>query len=203
MNADPSCAGQRFAAVIVNYNGGLMLSECVRSCLGEGIPPARIVVVDNGSRDGSAEDLESKSPASSSSPTAATRASRARQIEAFGKQMPSSCPCSTTMHDLRAALLQRSPPASMSGPSWPSPAVNFAIRMGACRAPSLRCLRLPRNCCPFRSSGSWRLIASGARSSRANTWPSNLFSERAFACEPHSCRVSVCWMRITFLFRRD
>ncbi len=57
MNADPSRAGQRFAAVIVNYNGGSMLSECVRSCMGEGIPPARIVVVDNGSRDGSAEDL--------------------------------------------------------------------------------------------------------------------------------------------------
>ena len=57
MNADPSRAGQRFAAVIVNYNGGSMLSECVRSCLGEGISPARIVVVDNGSRDGSAEDL--------------------------------------------------------------------------------------------------------------------------------------------------
>jgi len=57
MNADLSRAGQRFAAVIVNYNGGSMLSECVRSCLGEGISPARIVVVDNGSRDGSAEDL--------------------------------------------------------------------------------------------------------------------------------------------------
>ena len=53
----PLRAGQRFAAVIVNYNAGSMLSECVRSCLGEGIPPARIVVVDNGSRDGSAKDL--------------------------------------------------------------------------------------------------------------------------------------------------
>jgi len=57
MNADPSRAGQRFAVVIVNYNGGPMLSECVRSCLGEGVPPARIVVVDNGSRDGSAENV--------------------------------------------------------------------------------------------------------------------------------------------------
>ncbi len=57
MNADPSRAARRFAAVIVNYNGGSMLSECVRSCTGGGIPPARIVVVDNGSRDGSAEDL--------------------------------------------------------------------------------------------------------------------------------------------------
>jgi hypothetical protein len=57
MNTDPSDAGRRFAAVIVNYDGGVMLSECVRSCLREGIPPSRIVVIDNGSRDGSIEDL--------------------------------------------------------------------------------------------------------------------------------------------------
>ncbi len=57
MSTDPSAAGHRFAAVIVNYNGGAMLSDCVRSCLREGIPPAQIVVVDNGSRDGSIEDL--------------------------------------------------------------------------------------------------------------------------------------------------
>jgi N-acetylglucosaminyl-diphospho-decaprenol L-rhamnosyltransferase len=57
MNVDPYRAGQRFAAVIVNYNGGSMLSECVRSCLGEGISPDQIVVVDNGSRDTSADDL--------------------------------------------------------------------------------------------------------------------------------------------------
>ena len=57
MSAEASGAGERFAAVIVNYNGGAMLCDCVRSCLGEGIPPGRIVVVDNGSRDGSAEDL--------------------------------------------------------------------------------------------------------------------------------------------------
>jgi hypothetical protein len=57
MSTDPSAAGHRFAAVIVNYNGGAMLSDCVRSCLREGIPPAHIVVGDNGSRDGSIEDL--------------------------------------------------------------------------------------------------------------------------------------------------
>ena len=50
-------AGLRFAAVIVNYNGGRMLSESVRSCVREGIPPTQIVVVDNGSRDGSIEEL--------------------------------------------------------------------------------------------------------------------------------------------------
>jgi hypothetical protein len=50
-------AGQRFLAVIVNYNGGAMLAGCVRSCLDEGIPQTHIVVVDNGSSDGSMEEL--------------------------------------------------------------------------------------------------------------------------------------------------
>ena len=40
MNAERANAGQKFAAVIVNYNGGKMLSESVRSCLREGIPAA-------------------------------------------------------------------------------------------------------------------------------------------------------------------
>jgi GT2 family glycosyltransferase len=54
----PLAIGRRFAAVIVNYNGGSMLAECVRSCLAESIPAAQIFVVDNGSRDGSIEALE-------------------------------------------------------------------------------------------------------------------------------------------------
>jgi len=62
MNTDRSGAGWRFAAVIVNYNGGAMLFECVRSCLLESIPPSQIVVVDNGSRDGSIEDLGKQIP---------------------------------------------------------------------------------------------------------------------------------------------
>ncbi|MGO8759412.1 MAG: glycosyltransferase family 2 protein [Terracidiphilus sp.] len=57
MSSDTPGAGHRFAAVIVNYNGGEMLLECVRSCIREGIPSPRIVVVDNGSRDGSIEEL--------------------------------------------------------------------------------------------------------------------------------------------------
>jgi hypothetical protein len=58
MTADPVATGRRFATVIVNYNGGSMLAECVRSCLAESIPPSQIVIVDNGSRDGSIEALE-------------------------------------------------------------------------------------------------------------------------------------------------
>jgi hypothetical protein len=57
MSAERTGAGSRFAAIIVNYNGGRMLSESVRSCLREGIPAAQVVVVDNGSSDGSIEEL--------------------------------------------------------------------------------------------------------------------------------------------------
>lgn len=46
-------AGSRFSAVIVNYNGGAMLTDCVRSAVDEGIAAHDIVVVDNGSRDDS------------------------------------------------------------------------------------------------------------------------------------------------------
>ncbi len=63
MNTDPTGAGRRFSAVIVNYDGGAMLSGSVRSCLREGIPPVQIVVIDNGSRDVSMEDLEKEIPA--------------------------------------------------------------------------------------------------------------------------------------------
>ena len=52
--------GARFAVVIVNYNGGAMLEECVRSALREGVPAAQIIIVDNGSRDGSMEDVEGR-----------------------------------------------------------------------------------------------------------------------------------------------
>jgi hypothetical protein len=51
-------AGARFAVIVVNYNGGAMLEECVLSAVLEGVAAARIVVVDNGSADGSVESLE-------------------------------------------------------------------------------------------------------------------------------------------------
>jgi hypothetical protein len=56
-------AGTRFAVVIVNYNGGPMLAECVDSVLCEGVPPDQIIVVDNGSRDSSIDDLLASTPA--------------------------------------------------------------------------------------------------------------------------------------------
>ncbi len=55
-NAAPS-AGARFAVVIVNWNGGAMLAASVQSALRERVPQEQIIVVDNGSSDGSMEDL--------------------------------------------------------------------------------------------------------------------------------------------------
>jgi N-acetylglucosaminyl-diphospho-decaprenol L-rhamnosyltransferase len=51
----PADAGARFSVVIVNYNGGVMLQECVQSVVREGVSESKIVVVDNGSQDGSIE----------------------------------------------------------------------------------------------------------------------------------------------------
>jgi N-acetylglucosaminyl-diphospho-decaprenol L-rhamnosyltransferase len=58
MTASTNNAGARFAVIIVNYNGGAMLEDCVRSAIHEGVPTPQIVVVDNGSRDGSIENLK-------------------------------------------------------------------------------------------------------------------------------------------------
>jgi N-acetylglucosaminyl-diphospho-decaprenol L-rhamnosyltransferase len=58
MIAAANHAGSRFAVIIVNYNGGAMLEDCVRSAIREGVAAAQIIVVDNGSRDGSIENLK-------------------------------------------------------------------------------------------------------------------------------------------------
>ncbi len=58
----PDCA-RRFFAIIVNYNGGCMLSECLRSVLKQGVPAEQIVVIDNGSRDDSVDLAEREAPA--------------------------------------------------------------------------------------------------------------------------------------------
>jgi GT2 family glycosyltransferase len=50
------------AAVIANWNGGQENLECVGSLLAEGLRPADIVFVDNGSSDGSAELVERRFP---------------------------------------------------------------------------------------------------------------------------------------------
>lgn len=52
----------RFSVVIVNYNGGDMLLDCVRSVTESGVFAAQVVVVDNGSRDDSMARLEAAWP---------------------------------------------------------------------------------------------------------------------------------------------
>ncbi|MGD0628232.1 MAG: glycosyltransferase family 2 protein [Terracidiphilus sp.] len=58
MKPDAQSTGARFAVVIVNYNGGAMLNECVHSAAREGVPAAQIIIVDNGSHDNSIENLQ-------------------------------------------------------------------------------------------------------------------------------------------------
>lgn len=48
----------RFSVIIVNYNGGDMLLDCVRSVQAAGLPLGQVIVVDNGSRDDSMARLE-------------------------------------------------------------------------------------------------------------------------------------------------
>jgi len=54
--------GARFSVVIVNYNGGSMLLECVLSAVLEGVPTSQIIVVDNDSHDDSIRSLETNIP---------------------------------------------------------------------------------------------------------------------------------------------
>jgi N-acetylglucosaminyl-diphospho-decaprenol L-rhamnosyltransferase len=58
--ADNSTA--RFSVVVVNYNGGGLLADCVQSVLRENVPAAQIIIVDNGSRDDSLPQLERRAP---------------------------------------------------------------------------------------------------------------------------------------------
>ena len=41
--------------IIVNWNGGTLLDDCLGHLKQQSLPPARILVMDNGSTDGSAE----------------------------------------------------------------------------------------------------------------------------------------------------
>ena len=53
----------RWAAVIVNYEAGTLLTECVASVLADdSAGPVELVVVDNGSRDGSVDALQRAHP---------------------------------------------------------------------------------------------------------------------------------------------
>ncbi len=49
-------------AVVVNWNGGEQNVECLASLLAQGLEPAEIVFVDNGSADGSPEEIARRFP---------------------------------------------------------------------------------------------------------------------------------------------
>ena len=49
--------------MIVNYNGGSMLLDCVQSAVREGVPAEQVFIIDNGSCDESIQTVESQLPA--------------------------------------------------------------------------------------------------------------------------------------------
>jgi N-acetylglucosaminyl-diphospho-decaprenol L-rhamnosyltransferase len=52
----------RLTVVVLNWETPELTVRCLRALLDDGVPPARVVVVDNGSRDGSAERLRGELP---------------------------------------------------------------------------------------------------------------------------------------------
>lgn len=52
----------RLAVIVVNYNAGAMLRDCLAALARQTIAPARVLVMDNGSSDGSAEACRSHFP---------------------------------------------------------------------------------------------------------------------------------------------
>ena len=52
----------RIAVIIVNYNAGEYLRRCLESIVDQTVPPARTIVVDNASSDGSTENLAVRYP---------------------------------------------------------------------------------------------------------------------------------------------
>jgi len=55
---------RRIFAVVLNWNGGGELNrDCLESLIAEGIPEERIVFIDNGSTDGSLEEIRERFPA--------------------------------------------------------------------------------------------------------------------------------------------
>ena len=46
------------SVIVVNYNGGSLLRRCIGTLAGQTLPPHEIIIVDNGSVDGSISSLE-------------------------------------------------------------------------------------------------------------------------------------------------
>lgn len=55
-------SAQRFTVIVVNYNGGEMMTNCAKSLLDAGLKPHQLIVIDNGSKDDSLTRLEQLAP---------------------------------------------------------------------------------------------------------------------------------------------
>jgi GT2 family glycosyltransferase len=57
-----SADNDRIAVIVVNFNGGNMLSQCLHTVSSQSLRPARVIIVDNASTDGSVDMAESLFP---------------------------------------------------------------------------------------------------------------------------------------------
>jgi N-acetylglucosaminyl-diphospho-decaprenol L-rhamnosyltransferase len=62
ISANSLSAAARFTVVVVNYNGEKMLLDCAQSVIEAGISETQLIVVDNGSRDQSLQQLQNHLP---------------------------------------------------------------------------------------------------------------------------------------------
>jgi N-acetylglucosaminyl-diphospho-decaprenol L-rhamnosyltransferase len=62
LNANHPIATQRFSIVVINYNGEKMLLDCAQSVIAADMGEHQLIVVDNGSRDNSLQQLQSHFP---------------------------------------------------------------------------------------------------------------------------------------------
>ena len=62
VSSDRTAAGDRVGVVIVNYNGGDVILRALSQLRAQTMPPARVIVVDNASTDGSAARIAEEHP---------------------------------------------------------------------------------------------------------------------------------------------
>ena len=58
----PAPTAATVSAVVLNWDCAAMVERCVASVLAQSAPPDELVVVDNGSRDGSADAVQARFP---------------------------------------------------------------------------------------------------------------------------------------------
>ena len=122
-----------FWPIVVNWNGGSLNIECLESLVAEGISEGRIVFVDNGSKDGTADVARSLGALVVHEPTPGYGAA----VHAGGEAAEASAACSATakaipMRPARAGKTATAATARAAGVTT----MTAAVAAGAAAAPA-------------------------------------------------------------------